>query len=156
MQNCPPAGRTETPQGFFLYFFFTLRGFFFSFFLFFFFSFLFFLLLFFFICPPPSSALSHLLYIFCVFFLFILLAGRQPALLGVLNTESSTQASDPTRNKFVCVCISTDIWEGGGFFFPSHISVPAGDSNPRRSAHLQPPQCRRAKPLDHENLAIYM
>ena len=113
MQNCPLAGRTETPQGFFLYFFFTLRGFFF----FLFFSFLFFLSLFFFICPPPSSALSHLLYIFCVFFLFILLAGRQPALLGVLNTESSTQASDPTRNKFVCVCISTNIWEGGGSFF---------------------------------------
>ena len=97
MQNCPPAGRTETPQGFFKYFF-TLRGFFYI--IIFLFYFIFYL---FFICPPPSSALSHLLYIFCVF-LFILLVGRQLALLGVLNTESSTQASDPTRNKFVCVC----------------------------------------------------
>ena len=134
------------PSGIFFYTFFYPEGFLFCNFI---------LLLFFFICPPPSSALSHLLYIFLCF-LFILLAGRQPALLGVFNTESSTQASGPTRNKFVCVCVSTDIWEGGGFFFPSHISVPARDSNPRRSAHLQPPQCRRAKPLDHENLAIYI
>ena len=112
MQNCPPAGRTETPQGFFFILFFYPEGFFFSFFLLFFsfyYSFFLFALL-----PPP---LSHTFYIFSVFFLFILLAGRQPALLGVLNTKSSTQASDPTRNKFVCVCISTNIWEGGGSFF---------------------------------------
>ena len=113
MQNCLPAGRIETPQGFFLYFFFTLRGFFY-FFLFY------FTLFYFFICPPPSSALSHLLYIFCVF-LFILLVGRQPALLGVLNTESSTQASDPTRNKFVCVCVSAPIYGKVVAFFSHPI-----------------------------------
>ena len=85
--------------------FFTLRVFFYIYFLL--------LFLLFALLPPP---LSHTFYIFSVFFLFILLVGRQPALLGVLNTESSTQASDLTRNKFVCVCISTDIWKGGGFF----------------------------------------
>ena len=146
MQNCPPAGRTETPQGFF-YTFFYLGGFI----IFFIIIIIFYL---FALLPPP---LSHtFLYIFCVF-LFILLVGRQSALLGVSNTESSTQASDPTRNKFVCVCVSVPInGKVVAFFFSIHISVPAGDSNPRRSAHLQPPKCRRAKPLDHENLAIYI
>ena len=105
MQNCPPAGRTETPQGFFLYFF-TLRGFFYIYIYIFLFALL----------PPP---LSHTFYVFSVFFVHSV-GWETPALLGVLNTESSTQASDPTRNKFVCVCISTDIWEGGGFFFPYH------------------------------------
>ena len=109
VQNCPPAGRTKTPQGFFLYFFLPWGVYYFFYYYYY----------FLFICPPPSSALSHLLYIFCVF-LFILLVGRQSALLGVLNTESSTQASDPTRNKFVCVCVSVPInGKVVAFFFPS-------------------------------------
>ena len=57
VQNCSPAGRTETPQGFFLYFFYP-EGFF-----LYLFSSSFFLL--FALLPPP---LSNTFYIFSVFF----------------------------------------------------------------------------------------
>ena len=116
------AGRSNrNPSGTFFYTFFTLRVFF----------YIYFLLLFFYYLPSSLlRSLTPFIYFLCVFFLFILLVGSQPALLGVLNTESSTQASGPTRNKFVCVCvcvcISTDIWKGGGFLSIPYIGTGPG------------------------------
>ena len=109
MQNCPPAGRIETPQEFFFILFYPEVFFF---------------------------------YIIIIFFII------QPALLGVLNTESSTQASDPTRNKFVCVCVcvSAPIYEKVvAFFSIPYIGTGRGLEPETLSTSATTMQRRRAK-----------